>query len=158
MQKSQTGGSWIWKYSYCHMLECNYSYRWVLYWWQNLLHTLIPHVTTLYSSLLHTCTHARTHYCSQSHLRCYCLVVASTAGVSLPFGSQTVPRLCYQLITVTANSNGISEVFWLQMLTGRAYNISALGHVEIISSFTAILSSPGKHACLKSLELAVTVV
>jgi hypothetical protein len=56
------------------MNECDY--RQVLDWWLNLLHTLIQHVTTLYSSLLHT------HWCPQSCLHCDRLLAASNSRCS----------------------------------------------------------------------------
>jgi hypothetical protein len=57
---------------YSHVSECDY--RRGFDWWLDLFHTLLQHVTTLYSSLSHTHTH--THKCPQSRHHCPCLVAA----------------------------------------------------------------------------------
>jgi hypothetical protein len=42
---------------------------------------------------------------TQSHLHCHCLVAASTADITLPLGSRTIPGLGYHLLTPTAHND-----------------------------------------------------
>jgi hypothetical protein len=89
-----------------HQLSLDFSdSRRVLDWWPDLFDTDTGRNYTLHFTI--TC------YCPQSRLPCRCLVAASTANVSLPVGSRTVPGLSYQLLTAAAYNDWIAAVLLL---------------------------------------------
>jgi hypothetical protein len=87
-----------------------YDYIWILDWWLDLLDTLLQHVTTLYSSLLHTHTHKHAHthtqQCPLSCLHCHCLVATSNGRHYPSSGFPNCPQL--QLTALKAEINSLS--------------------------------------------------